>query len=183
MKFWYNLKPIQYLILNVIQKLKIGLKNNGRVYLRNFLLACLIQQQITSLASKVTELGEVNITLRRYMETLISKVSPTDSEDIIEIETKRLQNIQMEIVLKNNRFVKFLIEDTHFLFDDIKSILMEAKTINNFISRLTKISGKYADTVVHILRISSEAREDLNVAREVLGLKRFSFRNFSIEAD
>ena len=48
-------------------------------------------QRLSSLATQVAQLAEVNQTLRRYLEEVVEKVAPNEARSIIEQEGKRLE--------------------------------------------------------------------------------------------
>lgn len=49
------------------------------------------KNQIASLSKQVTDLAEINTTLKRYLEEVVSKVSENDAAKIIKEEDKRLE--------------------------------------------------------------------------------------------
>lgn len=138
------------------------------------------QQQISSLSSKVSELGEINVTLRRYLEAIIEKVSPKESESIIESESKRLRETLVLHDLRGNRFVRYLMEDNKFLFEDSVEALRTAKSFENLVEVLPIKDGeighrnkkRIADTILG----NTDAQNDINLARRVLGLKPFRIK-------
>ena len=52
------------------------------------------QQQLATLTSQVTELKEVNETLKTYLEAVMTRVSPDDSSRLIADEEKRLEEVK-----------------------------------------------------------------------------------------
>lgn len=128
------------------------------------------QQQLSSLSSKVSELGEINVTLRRYLETIIEKVSPKESESIIESESKRLHEMTLLSELRRNRFVQYLVEQNKLPFEKSINALREAKSFQNFIESLddNKMRNNLiVDTILH----NENAQKDINDARGLMGLK------------
>lgn len=49
------------------------------------------QRQIASLESEVSRMAEINTTLKKYMEEIITKFDPEDSASLIEHENKRIE--------------------------------------------------------------------------------------------
>ncbi len=97
------------------------------------------QSQMASLSSQVSELSEINQTLKRYLETLMTKVVPTDSSKIIESESQRLIEARKLLELKNNRLVEYLIKRYLFDITDVIQALSEGKTFVEFLDKLISI--------------------------------------------
>ena len=133
------------------------------------------QQHLATLSSKISELGEINVTLRRYMETLITKISPKESEEIIESEGKRLEEAQKLVALKKNLWVRHVTSFNISLASCVAA-LQKAKSYNQFVDIIesSRVEDEYAilpDMIRRDLRESPEARRDYNEARKILGLK------------
>ena len=123
------------------------------------------QQQISSLSGKVFELGEINVTLRRYLETIIEKVSPKESESIIELESKRLREQLVLQELRENRFFRYLMKDCGLPFDESVEAVRKAKSFDDLV--------KFLPGVAETALSNRAAQNDINEARELLGLKPF----------
>src|SRR5205823_4656762 len=52
------------------------------------------EQQLTALALQVTELKEINNTLRKYLEAVMSGITPDASTKLIQSEQKRLAEVE-----------------------------------------------------------------------------------------
>lgn len=146
------------------------------------------QQQISSLSTKVSELGEINVTLRRYLETIIEKVSPKESESIIELESKRLRETLVLQELKGNRFCRFLTREGKLPFEDSVKAVRIAKSFENLAELLSIREGEgerrtdiFTDTVLS----NTDAQNDINEARGLLGLKPFRMKksNKAMDSD
>lgn len=135
------------------------------------------QQQISSLSQKVAELGEINETLRRYLEAIISKLSPKEADRIIESEGKRLEEAQQLAKLRENRWVSHVTSAHNVPFEACINALKVAKSFTGFVDHLVRHTGladEPAMTSMRALLAQHElAREDLNKARMILGLDPF----------
>lgn len=131
------------------------------------------QQQLTTLSSKVEELGEVNRTLRRYIEAIITKLSPDESEGLIDEEQKRLERAKSEMELRHNGLFDALIFNYEVELDDIIKAAESAKSLRGFASAIKKLDGvKDQDEVAKFFDDHADpAIRDLNEARQHLGLK------------
>ncbi len=63
------------------------------------------QAQLASLSGQVSQLSESNNTLKRYLESLMARVSPNDSKALIDSEAKRLAKLggtqrQLKVILR-----------------------------------------------------------------------------------
>ncbi len=128
------------------------------------------QQQIATLTSKVEELGEINQTLRRYMETIMSKVSPDESKEIMDEETKRLREAQIEKELKDNAFFILMI-NLGFRFDEARNAIEKSNSIANFYRQIMKKTP--GSIIIKLLTDNEAAQKDFNKVRTILGKPPF----------
>ncbi len=125
------------------------------------------QTQITSLVSQVSLLAEINETLKRYMEEIMSKVSP-ESLELISNESKRLESIKQDKELEKNMIYGFLIS-YGILMDDLKNALVISKSVEDFIEKVVKKADP--DSTYKLREILREEWiVDINEARKILGL-------------
>jgi hypothetical protein len=144
---------------------------------RELMLRLSSQQQIATLANQVSELAEVNKTLRRYLEEVIAKVSPQESARIIEAESERLADATVESKLKSNRYVR-LLERNGIPFEVIRQGLEDATTLKDFKEIIRAHPSVPEDAKGNILlpaaREDSRPFQDFNEARKTLGLPAFT---------
>ena len=146
------------------------------------------QQQISSLSTKVSELGEINVTLRRYLETIIEKVSPKESESIIELESKRLREQLLLQELRENRFFRFLMQECNRGFDESVEAFRKARSFGGLAKIFSDAETDEKGMTVmisHTILDNESAQKDINKARELLGLKPFRMKesNKAIDSD
>jgi hypothetical protein len=132
------------------------------------------QKQIATLASKVSELGEINVTLRRYLETMIAKISPADSEGIIESESKRLEDAKRLVALEGNHWVMH-VTNNGVPIETCISAIQKAKSFRQFVDLLeVELGEKLESPTFEMFRSDLESelpQDDYNKARKLLGLK------------
>lgn len=133
------------------------------------------QQQIATLASKITELGEINETLRRYMETLLSKLSSKkESETLIESESKRLEEARQLVRLEDNRWVRYVTRHLSLPADFCISAIRKAKSLDDFIDIIKQDTEaeKQTNEIERIRKMlqreNGEPLKDFNEARKIL---------------
>lgn len=140
-------------------------------YFRDLLKRTTESRQIASLTSQVTELAELNKTMRTYLENMMRVVNP-DSKKLIADETQRLDKVS---IISNNMFGRFL--SGHGISADMVVTLMQSAPNTDEFEKLLRllVSEKTAEEIMTALRVSDEARDDFNKLRESLGEKIFVF--------
>lgn len=133
------------------------------------------QQQLTGLSLQVSELKEVNETLKTYLEAVMKGVGKEETSRLIETEEQRLEEIRSQEQLRANRFAQYIEKSEQVPFDVFYEALTSAKTSEEFISALGRnaMGRGVGESVLSTLSVSSRARSDLNQAREIMGLGRF----------
>lgn len=132
------------------------------------------QKQISNLSSQVETLGAINSTLQRYLEVVISKVSPDDAHELIKSEHARLSEIEQLEQLKKNSFFHMAFPQGVMEIEPFRQALIEAKTYSEFIKILVTLTKN------HIIEEKGSAYEnqsrpmrDINEARVILGKEPF----------
>jgi hypothetical protein len=147
-------------------------------FFRELLKRSTQSQQIASLSSQVTELSEINKTLRIYLENLMSNISPDDSRALIEKESARLQQVELENEVKNNGLIQFLIKNNNVPVNKLRDILISSKTLEDFLALIANylkpIDAEFLSDVLG--GDDTESQELLNRARDILDMPRFSFQ-------
>ncbi|HEY0017681.1 MAG TPA: DUF4062 domain-containing protein [Longimicrobium sp.] len=131
------------------------------------------QQQLRSLAAQVSELSEVNKTLRRYLEEMLVRITPEQQGvAIVEDETKRLEEAQLEARLQATPFFEFTTRNG-VPADSLREVVAEATSVEDVMHRLNELMAG-----IQLTRIpeGSIGHQNINEAREVLGLKALPYR-------
>jgi hypothetical protein len=129
------------------------------------------QAQLTSLGAQVAELGEVNKTLRRYLEQVVTKVAPDDSVRLIRSESKRLHDARTHAQLRKNDLYDHLIA-RGIPPKVLRSLISKSASVATFIQNAEAQDGLTEEAkkiVRHLLSNFDYAREDLNRGRLLLG--------------
>jgi hypothetical protein len=125
------------------------------------------QQQLTSMAAQVSELSEVNKTLRRYLEEVLVRVSPKQQGTaIVEDETKRLEEAQVEARIQALPFFQLAVS-RGIPEDAIREILTSATSAINVIEKVAQVNKNLSWGT---LGRKSLAHRNINEARKILGL-------------
>ena len=129
------------------------------------------QQQLASLSSQVSELAELNTTLKNYMEALLTSDAPEKSSDIISTESKRLAEARQISQLRDNPLVSFLMT-YNAKIESIAEALNNTTSLEEFINEGVKdnhSTGFDRETVLRLAELE-RAHDDWNKARGTLGL-------------
>jgi hypothetical protein len=128
------------------------------------------------LSSQVSELSELNKTLRTYLETLITSISPEESKAIIETESTRLEERQKQATINDNRFIRFLQDDCKIAPEVARKIIESSPNLDRLIEKIYElVSPGSAEMIEDTLRRTPAAQTDLNDVRQVLGKPSFRF--------
>jgi|SRR5579884_55425 len=130
------------------------------------------QQQLTSLATQVQTLSEVNTTLRRYLEELMTKIVP-DATQVISEETERLDKVK-QTAIQTNPAVDHLLKN---LKVNISKLYMLLKMDNNWQDFIRLLCALGKDEISHNyikdLSENPDFMKEMNKARSILGLPPF----------
>lgn len=131
------------------------------------------QQQFMALTTQVAGLKDINETLKKYLEAVMTGVTPDASSKLIESEEKRLEEMRRQDLLRNNQWCLHINRRFDISFDDIKSILRKSTTFEDF-AKLAADKSPDPDVFEHITRTLNEsdhARRDFNDARLIIELE------------
>lgn len=135
------------------------------------------QRQLTSLAAQVTELAAVNETLRRYLEEVISRVSPSDAANIIKTETARLEDARSALEISSNPLVWAVHRNTGIAFEQLGDLIRHAKSTDEFVDQLEAKSVseniEWLRTLRTALAQNKRVIGDLNQVRDAFKLPLF----------
>jgi len=122
--------------------------------------------------------------LRRYLESLVGHVTPSEGKKIVEEESKRLEEVEMWSKLRSNGLFERVVRSQEGARRLIQ-MLHSAKTLEDFLDECRQIETE--DEAVPGLRVksilfylpgrSAKAFRDLNRIREILGLEPYAKPN------
>jgi hypothetical protein len=133
------------------------------------------QAEISQLSSEVKELSNINTTLKRYLEEIVSKTDIVKGSEIIEEEEERMTKERMTNRLMSNPFFKDLLEDTITLEAAIE-LISNPKNFKEFAADLaTIIQDKDGGTrLLDYWKRNSSVQHQFNEIRSILGLPPFA---------
>jgi Domain of unknown function (DUF4062) len=170
--------------------IEVWLKEQWAGLFRELLTRLSSQQQIASLAAQVTELAEINKTLKTYLEEVVSKIAPEESARLIKTESKRLQEVKEAVEILKNPLVRHLVQSRDVPLEVVQNAIAEAKSVEDFVERVSNFdsgqSGRSPLLVVESLNTYLKALmghdhvvHDLNNARKAIGCASVSFKEQS----
>lgn len=136
------------------------------------------QKQIATLSGQIETLGELNATLQRYLEVVISKVSPDEAKELIESERERLELVEQLELLRGTEFYQLGIKGQISL-EAFREILLTSTSIREFDQRVEALdhsSGLGRMPMLIGIEDSPEAIQNINAARSILGLEHLPVR-------
>lgn len=107
---------------------------------REFLQRLQGQAQLSSLQNEVAQLSEINKTLKTYLEEIVSKIAPAESERLIASETKRLEDARIVGLLRSNPLGSFLSEKYNLTPFKIQEIISKADSVDELVSQITPLA-------------------------------------------
>jgi len=157
--------------------IEIWLKEQWAGLFRELLKRLSDQAQIASLSDQVSELSEINQTLKRYLEAVMSKVVPKDSHRLIKAESERLEELDQSFRLKENPLMRHINGFAKLPFSYLYKALIREVDFDGFANRIrSKLKSKAALSELESLetRFSGPASRDYAEARRMLGLEAAS---------
>ncbi len=158
-------------------EIEAWLKEQWAGLFREFLHRRSDQQQIATLSSQVDNLNEINKTLKRYLEAVVSKIDPEKAAIFIQKEDSRLNEAIQLNKLKRLPIVRFLIDEFHIRFEVICDAIYSASKYGDFVQVIISLPLDEVDVrVLKNLFNKIDAKKEINEAREIFGLKPFLLR-------
>ena len=139
------------------------------------------EKQMATLQSQVSQLAELNTTLKTYLEEIVSKIAPNESKQLISQETKRLEDATVDRIIVGNRLGRYLVKSLRLDATAVRKAIM-ADTWTKFCSilRVADRNLRAEDPNADDRRVGSLGNiidepvgvivEDLNDIRITLGL-------------
>jgi len=128
------------------------------------------QNQIRNLTSEISELQDINKTLKNYLEEILRSNKDLNSEQVIEKEEKRLTDSQINRIIEKNTW----FNQCHRLNNIPKDVFLNSiKESNNLDEYLATFPIPLKDEITDLLYHVDDALSDLNQIRLALNLPQF----------
>ena len=112
------------------------------------------QSQLTSLAAQVGEMSEVNQTLRRYIEMIVSQLAPDKSQSLIASENERLEVAMREEKLKSLHVLEWIESRNGIGEDAALQAILKARSMVDLKNRLEKTDGTRSNQLERMFKDS-----------------------------
>jgi hypothetical protein len=154
------------------------LKEQWAGLFKDLLSERLENKKILKLSDKVTELENINTTLKHYMEAIIEKVSSGDQsvKDVISEEEKRLEDKrETDKLMHISIFSNLEVEGVSI--EDIKNLYRNAESIDDIAREIESATeGKYtALKIIKHWKEKGEIVDKVNEIRSILKLSNLTF--------
>jgi len=124
------------------------------------------QKQLSSLSDRISELSSINSSLQRYMETIVSSVSPDRAAQIISTEKERLDKEKTLREFMNSKIVDIAIRNSDIEQSIVEAIFRNASSFEDLRGRI--LAEAHISFEDHYWR-SPEIVNDIKKARALLG--------------
>jgi hypothetical protein len=131
------------------------------------------QKQIATLSAQVEALAAINATPQRYLEAVVSKVSPVEAKELIKKRDWQREREQLD-ALKRNEWLPYLCALHDTKVEDFRDALLAAGSFADLAKKLGEICGDPELTKRTLLMEDVDlAIRAINEARSVQGKERF----------
>ena len=136
------------------------------------------ESEIAELSKEVKELANINTTLKRYMEEIVSKTDNVKGTEIIKDEEKRLTKSRMINRFSEHIFVKEMTELSNFTLEEAKEMISKPNTFEE----LAKIYAEKnhekdeGERLIEFWKSSEFVQKEFNQLRSILGLMPFEWK-------
>lgn len=103
------------------------------------------QAELSSLTSQVTELSNLNSTLKRYLEELITSDPESKGKEIIEEEEERLKDLRIKQKLSKLEAVRSMTRGNKMTVEDVIELFTTTKTLKSLAKKYSVIEGEDDD--------------------------------------
>lgn len=157
-------------------EIEVWLKEQWSGLFRELLQHSMEDKKLAALNIQVGELREINATLKKYLEALMTGVDKTASTKLIKVEDERLQDVLRRDRLLSNSWIRHMGKIYNVELDAQIECLKKAKSFEEFATMIEKLPAVSDDKKMAIRSTvmgAKEAQLDINQARAILGLVPF----------
>lgn len=140
------------------------------------------QQQLVALTTEIGQLKEINETLKKYLEAVMTGVTTDVSEKLIESEEKRLEELKKLDLIRTNHWYQYITRRSDMSLESFIENIKQAKTFEDFVKKV--IPDRESEGYWEILRLlekSGAPSRDFNEIRRILNLPQITNKTDSIK--
>ncbi|MES2393243.1 MAG: DUF4062 domain-containing protein [Acidobacteriota bacterium] len=143
-------------------EIELWLREQWAGLFRELLQRMQAQKQLASLQAEVSQLSELNTTFKRYLEEIVSRISPKEtSVRLIRTETNRLRAAAMDRLIVGNPLTTHLIRRLGVPIHSVRLALRSTRSFEAFLERLRRaVADPEVNLEIQRLSASTRAEED-----------------------
>lgn len=96
---------------------------------------------IEELTLRIDQIDETCNTIQKYIDNVVEKTIPDQSEEIIDAEKQRIRELKFIHSLESNSLYAFLNRELNIEHDEIKEIISQSATANNLPEVIAKVTS------------------------------------------
>lgn len=138
------------------------------------------QKQLAALGTQLSEMKSINETLKTYIEKILGKALPEESEKLVEKENSRISSLRETAIAKEHSFYQFLLKESKpsATPEDVLEFIKSPENVSDIVKFKSK--GKINDSAIDFLLRCISPQERYNSVRVDLGIPPIIFDSGSI---
>lgn len=131
------------------------------------------QKQLSALGVQIARLADVNETLRKYLEAVVTETVDNPGA-LISSEKKRLEEARIIESIKSNRWFKYTQDNAGGDIVQFVDAMRNAESYESFVTEYTQLIGRQdvRERLSGMLKSVPAAQADFNRIRSLLGMKK-----------
>ncbi|HEY8931023.1 MAG TPA: DUF4062 domain-containing protein [Mucilaginibacter sp.] len=133
------------------------------------------QAEINELSKEVKELSNINTTLKRYLEEIVSTTDGKKGHELIEQEEERLAHSRTMNEFKSNPFVVGIVYDFGITIDEAFKLFSNSKTLEEFAVKHAEFGGYKGDreSLLKAWKYNNKLIDSINAVRRIINKPPF----------
>ncbi|MCP9748412.1 DUF4062 domain-containing protein [Lacihabitans sp. CS3-21] len=133
------------------------------------------ESEISELSKEVKELSNINTTLKRYLEEIVSKTDKFKGSEIIEEEEERLSKSRIKNILLDDIIIQEMIRINNLTLDEAINLISEPKNFKELSTSFAKINHETDNgkRLLEYWKTTPSVQERFNKLRATLGFNAF----------
>jgi hypothetical protein len=140
------------------------------------------QKQLKEITAQILDLREINETLRRYMENMMTSKDVEASRSLITAEETRLGALRRHEEIMRNPFAHYVINISKITIEEIDKILADSSSAKEFEDLLLGKLGSAGVELLSLMENNDSVKIDINDLYRIIGKKGiYEVKDFDIE--
>jgi len=134
-------------------------------------------KELKEMNLQIEELSNINTTLKRYLEEVVTNIDQDKGQELINSETKRLKEERIRINLEDHISVRNYMSHSDKPLEYVVDIFTKSKTLNQLAKIYAEDNEEYDEgkRILTHWKSSESVVSRLNEVREILGLSELKF--------